>query len=79
VSSEHLLVLVVRHVSELVDSESVASIILLVVSGVGVVVLLEDRESVVVFLFGAIGSVVLGNEVDEGLLGFADGIHGKEV
>jgi len=49
------------------------------VGGIGVVVLLEDGESVVVFLFGAIGSVVLGNEVDEGLFGFVDGVHGKEV
>lgn len=41
-SSEHLLVLVVRHVSELIDTERVAGIILLVVGVVGVVVLLED-------------------------------------
>jgi len=79
VSSEHLFVLVVRHISELIDSESVVDAVLLIVGGIVVVVLLEEGESVVIFLFGAISSVVFGNEVNESLLGLADGVDGKEV
>jgi len=69
--SEHLFVLEVAHIRELVDSLGISFFDGVVVEDI-FVGLGEEAKSVGIFLFSSIGSMVLGDEIDEGSFSVTD-------